>query len=437
MQRLTYCLWLGVALLGRTAVVLPQCQGSADCRVKSFSAVDDATLLYYEAVIFRQCCPPNLGGCQGSGGGCASACSLEFQDSYLATKGDPKHYLWDNLWNSVAFDIHDLVDIYEYLDENQLAQMTICNKVYTKEQVYADIVHRSRMVLDIGLVPQWDQVRKKMMLGYSQPLNANFASAGMEELIYCWHFHAASALEPIARFLSVLGPPTATPVKARLIAVKPDLVATPQEEFYPKIVSILSKYFDEWNGRTYSCPAEEAAANQPMDVAYNMAASIGITYLYLHEYAGDVFFLDRATSMGQELMGAVCGAASAYQGLCYCIWNYSSADDRIEDPDHATEDLRFALMLSKQGLFDQALLQRMLTTWFDLGLEGTDCLTCRLDGLCPTCTLTPLAHVSSRNLFLLRFVPALFDKAIGLVPFAPCLPTGCCCGMAPPPVCKG
>jgi hypothetical protein len=67
----------------------------------------------------------------------------------------------------------------------------------------------------------------------------------------------------------------------------------------------------------------------------------------------------------------------------------------------------------------------MLTTWFDLGLNGDDCLTCAIDGRNGNCTGIALADVCRRSLFLTRFVPQRFDQCLGLQPRARCIPVGC------------
>lgn len=411
-----------------------QCDDVTDCWQSDFGViVDDPTVLYYEAVMFRNCCPiTTIDGCQGSGGDCMGLCSLAYENSHLATKGDPTINLWENLFNSVAYEIHDYVDIYEYLITNGLSEMSICGETFRKHEVHANIVRWSRQVLEIGLVPQWDEIRKRMMFGYGAPLNENFPD-DMERVNYCWHFHAASAVEPIARFLKLLGPPSLIPQAPRTIG---NPFTSIQDELYSKVTKILEPYYGDWNGTMYLCPAENEALDvTDYEVPYNQAASIGMTYMDLYDYGGDPFFLDRAVSMATRIKSAVCADMTPYLDRCYCVWFYSSRNDRVEDPDHGMEVLRFAIRMERAGMvFDTSTLFRMLSTWFDLGLEGTDCLTSRIDGECPTCTIARLEDVAPRALFLLRYSPPLFDKAIGMAPFLPCVPSsdsGCCSASLP------
>jgi hypothetical protein len=90
------------------------------------------------------------------------------------------------------------------------------------------------------------------------------------------------------------------------------------------------------------------------------------------------------------------------------VWSYDPTNDRTEDPDHGTEDLRLAIRLVRlsqstaRSLFSESVLARMLRTWFDLGLNEHDCFTNRIDGDCNPCNATRLADSASRTLFLLR-----------------------------------
>jgi hypothetical protein len=238
--------------------------------------------------------------------------SLDPSESYLVKK--PGENLWADLWNAVAYEIHDLVDIYEYLDAEDLPFIIIDGDFYESTRVYADIVDRSRRVLDTGLIPQWDEIRKRMVLGYGEPLQSQFGR--LARLNHSYHFHAASAVEPIARF--ICGPA----LRHRDHAL--GRTQQPHGQFFDDIRAILSCFYKEWNGTTYRDPAEaEYKTGDPganVEINYNMAASIGIPYMYLYDYSGDAFFLERAVALAQFVRDAIRPRITPYQGRCYCVW---------------------------------------------------------------------------------------------------------------------
>jgi len=140
------------------------CDSVEDCEALAPAAapavVNDSTLLFWEAVTFKHCCPPYVTGsevCQGAGAfpGCGERCSLAPSDSYLARKGPPEVSLWSSLWNAVAYEIHDLVDILEYQVEQRVETLHICNHTFSRSFVLQDIVNRSRKVLELSSIPQW------------------------------------------------------------------------------------------------------------------------------------------------------------------------------------------------------------------------------------------------------------------------------------------
>ena len=209
-----------------------------------------------------------------------------------------------------------------------------------------------------------------MMRGVCEPLDTNFASAGMSRINYCWHFHAASAVEPIARFVRV-----ARQANSSLLA---DTVLA---ELLGQVEQVLQPYWSEWdeNVSTYIVPAETEYMNTSgYRSAFNQAASIGMAYVEVWEAGGHEEYLDRAVHMARQFESASSAQRIPARGnACFCTWFYDPLNDRGEDPDHATEELRLAIRLSHMdpGLFSKEVLQRLLATWFSVGLNDHDCLT--------------------------------------------------------------
>lgn len=400
-----------------------------DCGSLSLAAptVNDSTLMFWEAVTFKHCCPPQISSdgeiCQGGSAipGCAASCSLAPHDSYLARKGQPGVSLWSGLWNAVAFEIHDLVDILEYQIVQQVKTLRICNQTYSQSFVVQDIVNRSRKVLELSMIPQWDEVRHKMMRGVCEPLDTNFEKANMARINYCWHFHAASAVEPIARFVRVMRQAQAPLISMSLL-----------DELLHQTQQVLQPYWSEWdtNASTYVDAADAEYMNASRyRLAYNQAASIGMTYVEVWEAGGSSQYLDRAVHMARRFEQANSARRiHTHNNACACTWSYDPLNDRVEDPDHATEELRLAIRLVRmdRGLFSKEVLHRLLATWFSIGVNEHDCLTRYVDGHCSPCNATRLVDVASRDLFILRYMPPLFEKFTGVRAWRSCTASKVC-----------
>ena len=450
----TQCRASAAAIGGGTE---PVCKRLGDTLAMDLSlAANDTAFLYWDAVTFKHCCPPHITAagevCQGGGDypGCTGSCSLEYADSWLARKFDSRGRplssgganLWAEVWNSVMYEIQDLNDILVYLAVHQLPFMSICGHIYSKAALVEDLLRRSQQVLTISAVPQWDAIRLKMMVGVCEPLDDNFASERMDRVNYCWHFHAASAVEGVARFVRV-----ARQHQEEILVSEAVL-----DGLHEQTEMILRAYWEGWSSNdngsgTYLVPAESEYSSSNYSSAYNQAASISMAYLELWEagnatwrsqQAGDQF-RDRAVAMGAMLHNAPCPKQISGRG-CYAVWSYDPKNDRTEDPDHATEDLRLAIRLSEMddadgaSLFSKVMLARMLKTWFSLGLsEGADCLTSHVDSSCSPCNATKLVNVASRNLFVLRYHRVYFEKYTAVRPFVDCtVGTACTCNAAGP-----
>jgi hypothetical protein len=149
------------------------------------------------------------------------------------------------------FEIQDLVDIFEYLFTSGLPELRICNATFTKDFVVDGIANRSRRVLALSAILQWDEIWHEMMLGVCGPLNANFAAGpnrmGLARINYCWHFHTASTVEAVARFVRVARETGQGHAMTPLLA-----------ELFGGVEGILRAYWSEWDNRTYIVLAESA-----------------------------------------------------------------------------------------------------------------------------------------------------------------------------------
>ena len=116
-----------------------------------------------------------------------------------------------------------------------------------------DITNRSRRVLELSTIPQWDEIRHQMMVGVCGPLNANFAAAGLARINYCWHFHAASTVEAVARFVRVAR-------QTGAVGVAPLL-----NELFAGVEVVLRSYWDGWDNRTYVVPCLLYTSPSPRD----------------------------------------------------------------------------------------------------------------------------------------------------------------------------
>ena len=321
-------------------------------------------------------------------------------------------------WIGSYYILNDMVDIYEYMELNQLNQLTVDSScgdtVYTKSAIFNDIVQRCSDVLNIALAGGYDEIRGRQMIGFCEPLDSNFGPLAGKN--YCWHFHNANALEPIARFISLVRRGSAPGQEPAFV-----------QQYDNSMVTIMSGFYSDWMGDTYEEPAETryqqvtTGSSTPYKMAYNMAGSIGIAYLYLYDVSGEEFFLQRAVSMGRFMRQAVQPGPTGY-----CTWQYAAIGGRAEDPDHALEDLRFAIFLYNRAIvFDEDRLDRMLTAWFNVGLNQQNaCMTCSMQSTCNINSNMKMEDVCARAFFLLRFDSNWFNQCIDQVP-STCVPQGC------------
>ena len=301
---------------------------------------------------------------------------LTESNSYL--RPDSSSTNTDNLWNFFAFELTDLVEILEYLKVAGLSSVTIKGYTYTKDFCFSELQRRAIALMNIMNDETYDQLRNQYMKGLSQPLSSGYTPA-LEGKIFYHIMHSYQPLEPVARFMTM---------------IKKDIE---YQDFITNMSVLFASLFDQFeqdfeNG-TYIDRAEEAyqqiatPGNVVGDMAYNMQCSIGLSLYQQFNATQNQNYIKRVLEIAKYIDQALYTSTNTQY--------YSKKEDRVEDPYHATEVLRFIITLEKDGFFSTVRKNEFVQHWLTYGVDSNkEYFMNKLDptGIPETITTDSLAH---------------------------------------------
>lgn len=249
----------------------------------------------------------------------------------------------DNLWNKVPLEINSWLDLHELMGISGQKLAIINGEPYTRRLIYLKLKKMVNRMIKIINTPVYDEIRQTPMIGLSAILGSNYQDA--PELVgkrYFYTFHTFSALEAIARYCHVF--------------------ELNHRAFFERVFNAFEPDWSRFEGAYIDVAGSKYSQSIHPEVlylttydAYNMSASIGMALHWMYLATNEPRYLQRQ----KKLLSQFHPKKLIVDG----VWQYSSLNDRPEDPDHGLEVLRFLSMMTYRGLYPRSNFNIMLRKW--------------------------------------------------------------------------